>query len=312
MIKKLISIVTPCYNEESNIELVYTTVKDIFEKYLPHYEYEHLFIDNASVDSTLFKLKNIAKKDKNVKIIVNSRNFGWIRSPYHGIINASGDAVIPLVADLQDPPEIIPEFINKWEQGSDIVVGIKNKSEECRLIFRLRRLYYSALNNVSEIEIIENYTGFGLYDIKIIKILRDIKDPYPFFRGIIPELGYKISKVPFVQPKRYSGKKKSNIYNLYDVGILGLISNSKLPLRLATISGFVMSVASILVGISFFIGKILFWNTFQTGIAPLLIGNYFFFGVILLFIGILGEYIAAIYTQVLARPRVYESERINF
>ena len=312
MTSKTITIVTACYNEELNIVEIYQQVRDVFIKHLGYYQYEHIFIDNASNDNTVSILREIAGKDKNVKIIVNSRNYGHIRSPYHGLIQAKGDAVISIVADLQDPPEMIVDFVKKWEEGYQVVVAIKKQSCENQLMFGIRTLYYKVLKYLSDVNILENFTGFGLYDKKIIEILRNIPDPYPFFRGIIAELGFKVVTVPYTQPRRERGITKNNFFTLYDMGILGIINNSKVPLRLATLIGFLMAFISFLAGFGFLVGKLLFWNTFQAGIAPLLISNYFLFGVLLFFIGILGEYVGAIYTQVLARPRVFEAERINF
>lgn len=309
---KKISVFTPCYNEEDNIAEIYRQVKNVFEKNLPCYRYEHLFIDNASVDGTVSILREIAEKDRNVKIIINSRNFGHIRSPFHGLIQADGDAVIAIVADLQDPPEMIVDFVRKWEKGFQIVIAIKKESKENPLMYKIRKLYYTLLKKLSDIEIFENYTGFGLYDKKIIEIVRKIPDPYPFFRGIISEVGFRVAKIPYTQPRRERGISKNNFFTLYDLGILGIINNSKVPLRMATFIGFMLALISVMIGFGFLVGKLIFWNTFQAGIAPLLIGNFFLFGVILFFIGILGEYVGAIYTQVLSRPRVYEAERINF
>ncbi len=309
---KKISIVTACYNEEQNIEDLYNQVRLVFSENLNDYSYDHLFIDNCSEDDTIKILQKLAKNDKNVKIIINSRNYGHIRSPYHGLIQGNGDAVISIVADLQDPPEMIVDFVRKWEDGNDIVVAIKNKSMENKLMYAIRTMYYKVLKKMSDVNIFENFTGFGLYDKKIIKILREINDPYPFFRGIISELGFKVATVNYTQPRRERGITKNNLFTLYDMGILGIISNSKVPLRIATFLGFIFAVISFIAGIGFFVGKLLFWNSFQAGIAPLLIGNFFLFGLLLFFIGILGEYVGAIYTQVLARPRVYEAERINF
>lgn len=309
---KKIVVVTACFNEEENIEHVYRRVRAVFENSLGQYDYEHLFIDNASEDGTVKILRSIAAADNKVKVIVNSRNYGHIRSPYHGLIQAEGDAVISIVADLQDPPEMIPDMVRKWEEGAQIVVAVKQESKEHPLMFRIRKMYYGLLKQLSDVAIIQNYTGFGLYDKKIIEILRIIPDPYPFFRGIIAEVGFNVEKIPYTQPRRERGLTKNNFFTLYDMGILGIISNSKVPLRIATFFGFLLSMMSLIAGMGFLLGKIIFWNTFQAGIAPLLIGNFFFFGVLLFFIGILGEYVGAIYTQVLARPRVYEAERINF
>lgn len=309
--KKLISIVTPTYNEEETIELLYSEVKKVFEK-LTDYEYEYIFIDNASKDRTGFILKEIAKTDKNVKLIMNARNFGHIRSPFYGLLQAKGDAVILMVADLQDPPSMIPDFIKKWEDGYKIVVGVKSQSEENRIMFMIRTSYYKNLNNLSDVKQIKNFTGFGLYDQKIIEILRTIDDPYPYMRGLISEIGYDVFSIEYKQPVRSRGTTKNNFYSLYDMAMLGITNNSKIPLRLATLLGFGLAVISLIVAIIYMIYKIIFWDSFSVGIAPLVIGLFFFSAVQLFFIGVLGEYIGSIYTQVLKRPLVIEKERINF
>ena len=308
---KLISIVTPCYNEEQNVEILYRQVKDIFDM-LPEYNYEHIFIDNSSTDRTVEILKGIASRDPNLKIIVNVRNFGQIRSPYYGILQSKGDAVISLVADLQDPPGLIPEFIQKWEQGFKIVIGTKGKSKENKLMFFIRKLFYKAIAGISETEQVKNFTGFGLYDRKFIDILRQIEEPYPYFRGLITELGFSRIEIPYIQPKRERGKTKNNFYTLYDVAMLGFVSYSKLPLRLASFIGFGVSILSFLVALVYLVYKLIFWSRFTVGIAPLVIGIFFFAGVQLFFLGIIGEYIGAIFTQVKKRPLVIEKERINF
>lgn len=308
---KLISIVTPCYNEEENVEQVYKEVKTIFRN-LKRYNYEHIFIDNASEDATVPILKRIAKKDKNVKIIINSRNFGWIRSPVHAMISSSGDAVVLLVADLQDPPFLIRNFIQKWEDGYKIVIGIKTGSEENSLVFNIRNLYYKLICMISEIKLNINFTGFGLYDSKVIEILREINDPYPYFRGIISEIGFETAKIPYHQRIRKGGVTHSSLYKLFDVAMLGVVSYSKIPLRLVTVLGFILSIASLLIAAIYFIYKIIFWKWFSLGIAPLVIGMFFFSSVQMFFIGIIGEYIGIIHTRVLKRPLVVEKERINF
>lgn len=308
---KLISIVTACYNEEENIAEIYHRVRDAFQK-LPQYKYEHIFIDNASRDRTVPILKEIARTDKNVKIIVNTRNFGHIRSPFHGLLQTKGDVVICLSADLQDPPEMIFDFLKKWEEGYKIVVGVKKKSREFPLMFSVRKFFYKILSRLSEIEQIENFTGFGLYDQKIIEILRTIDDSYPYFRGLISDIGYDIARLEYVQPKRKKGRTKNNFYTLYDIAMLGITNHSKVPLRLAAMLGFLLSFLSILVAVGYFIYKLMFWESFSVGIAPLVIGLFFLGGVQLFFIGILGEYIGSIHTQVLKRPLVIEKERINF
>jgi glycosyltransferase involved in cell wall biosynthesis len=308
---KLLSIVTPCYNEEKNVENLYNQVRNVFEK-LPEYSYEHIFIDNSSNDKTVEILRGIALLDKNVKVIINIRNFGHIRSPYYGMLNAHGDAVILVVADLQDPPEMIQEFVNKWEHGYKIVIGIKTKSEENRMMFLIRKLFYNVITNISSADLIKNFTGFGLYDKKFIEVLRNLDEPYPYFRGLIGELGFERAEIPYTQPKREKGKSKNSFYDLYDMAMLGFVSHSKLPLRLASFIGFGVSILSILVALIYLVYKLLDWSEFQLGIAPLVIGIFFFSGVQLFFLGIIGEYIGAIFTQVKNRPLVVEKERINF
>ncbi len=308
---KLVSVVTACFNEEENIKELYEQVKEVFAK-LPQYSYEHLFIDNASADRTVGILKEIARSDKNVKIIVNARNFGHIRSPFYALLQARGEAVISIVADLQDPPAMIAEFLKKWEEGYQIVVGIKKTSQESRLMFRVRQLFYWLIGTLSEIEQLRNFTGFGLYDQKVIEILRRINDPYPYFRGLISEIGFPIAQITYVQPKRAKGRTKNNFYALYDLAMLGITNHSKVPLRLATMFGFLTAFLSALTALGYFVYKLIFWNNFSVGIAPLVIGLFFFSAVQLFFIGIIGEYIGSIQTQVLKRPLVVEKERINF
>lgn len=311
MEKKLISIVTACYNEEENVRELYERVKKVMSS-LNEYIYEHIFIDNASKDRTVDILRQIAKHDRNVKIIINARNFGYIRSPYFALLQAKGDAVISVASDLQEPPETITDFIKKWEEGYKIVIGVKEKSEESPLIFAIRKFYYNVIGKLSEIDLIKNFTGFGLYSQKIIEILRQIDDPYPYFRGLICDIGYERAEIQYTQPARHRGLSKSNFYALYDVAMLGITNYSKVPLRLATMMGFGLSVLSLLVAAGYLIYKLIFWERFSVGIAPLVIGLFFFSSVQLFFIGIVGEYIGSIYTQVMKRPLVIEKERINF
>jgi len=311
VMKKLISIVTPCYHEEENVEECFKQVQLIFEN-LPQYDYEHIFIDNGSKDKTVALLKGIAMVNSQVKIIVNTRNFGWIKSPYYGICQSSGDATILFVCDLQDPPYMIKEFIEKWEEGHKVVIGVKTQSEESPLMFRIRRWYYNLINRLSETEMIKNYTGFGLYDKRVIDILRQIDDPYPYFRGLISDIGFDMFRITYAQPVRRRGVTASNFYRLYDVAMLGITNHSKVPLRLATMVGLAVSIFSFLIAVLYFIYKLVFWSSFSLGIAPLVIGIFFFGAVQLFFIGIVGEYIGSIHTQVLKRPLVIEKERINF
>ena len=240
---KKISIVTPCYNEEFNVEPLYEKVKIEMAK-LSNYTYEHIFIDNYSTDNTLVKLKNIASVDKNVKIIVNARNFGHIKSPYYGMLQADGDVVISLVSDLQDPPELIPDFIKKWEEGYKIVVGVKEKSEENIIMFSIRKLFYKTIDRISDTSQIQNFTGFGLYDRQFMDVLRNIQEPYPYFRGLVSEMGFSICQIPYLQPKRSKGNTKNNFFTLYDMAMLGFTSHSKVPLRMSSFIGFVVAFLS--------------------------------------------------------------------
>lgn len=308
---KLISVMTPCFNEEENIAEIYRQVKEVFAG-LPGYRYEHIFIDNCSKDRTVPILKEIAQNDKNVKIIVNARNFGHIRSPFHGLLQAKGEAVISIVADLQDPPPMIADFIKKWEEGYKIVAAVKTHSNESPIMFMVRRMYYRFAAGLAEIELLKDFTGFGLYDKKVIDVLRQINDPYPYFRGLIADIGFEIAKIEYSQPARKRGITKNNFYTLYDMAMLGITNHSKVPLRLATMLGFASSIASLFAGLVYFIYKLVFWYSLSVGIAPLVIGLFFFGSVQLFFLGILGEYIGSIHTQVLNRPRVIEKERINF
>jgi polyisoprenyl-phosphate glycosyltransferase len=309
--KKTISVVTPCFNEQDNVLNVYNQVREVVAG-LDGYEYEHIFIDNASHDNTVAVLKMIAAEDKNIKIIVNSRNFGHIRSPIHAMLQARGDAVISIVADLQDPPQMIANMVREWENGAYCVLGIKRTSEENSAMFWLRKQYYSLLERLSSIETIQNYTGFGLYDRKVMELVRTFDDPYPYFRGMIAEIGLPTVKLMYDQPARRFGITKNNWYTLYDIGMLGIISNSKVPLRLAALAGFVGASFSFLIGLVYLLLKLTLWSSFSFGLAPLLIGIFFISSLQLLFLGVMGEYIGSIYTQVQNRPHTVERERINF
>ena len=306
-----ISIVTGCYNEEDNVAELAERVRAVLES-IPGYEYEHIFIDNASTDRTVAILREICAHDARVKVIVNTRNFGHVRSPYHGLLQARGDAVCCIAADLQDPPELIREFVAKWEEGYKVVVGVKNQSLEKRSMFFVRGLYYRLINSLSEVPLIANFTGYGLYDRVVIDALREIDDPYPYFRGLVSDLGYEHIEIPYVQQRRERGVTKNSFYTLYDLAMLGITNHSKVPLRLAMMAGFLLSVLALGVSLIYLVLKLMFWQTFDMGLAPLLIGIYFFGSVQLLFIGILGEYIGSIHTQVYHRPHVVEKERINF
>jgi len=309
---KKISIVTACYNEEETVIELINRVRKVMKLHSSRYDYEHIFIDNASEDKTVDLLKAEANSDAKIKIIVNSRNFGHIRSPTYALLQAEGDAVISLVADLQDPPEMITDFLEKWEDGNDIVMAVKITTDETGLMPLVRIAYYKVLQKLAEVRVVQNFTGFGLFDKKVISALRQINDPYPFFRGLLAEVGYKIYKLPYHQPNRSRGVTKNNFYSLYDMGVLGIISNSKVPLRLAILIGALSAVLSFLIGVIYLGLKVMYWNEMIIGIAPLVILISFMLSIILLFLGLIGEYIGAIYTQVLNRPLVFEKERINF
>ena len=308
---KLITVMTPCFNEEENVRELYGQVKAVFAG-LPQYRYEHLFIDNASSDRTVAILKEIAAADHNVKIIVNQRNFGPIRSPYHALLQASGDAVITLVADLQDPPCMIPALLGKWEEGYQIVVGVKIGSDESAAMYTLRRMFYALINRLSEVELIQNATGFGLYDKAFVNTLRRLRDPYPYYRGLIADLGFTPALITYRQPERRRGLSKNNWYALYDTAMVGITSHSKVPLRIATIMGFLLSGLSLVMALTYLGYKLLYWERFTAGVAPLVIGVFGLFSVQLFFLGLLGEYIAVIHTRVMHRPLVVEKERVNF
>lgn len=308
---KTISVVAGCFNEAQNIEEFVDRVRSVFDK-LPHYKLEIIVIDNASVDGTQDILRRLAAAEPRLRVIINARNFGHIRSPYHALMQTCGDAALGMASDLQDPPELIPEFLAKWEEGYKAVVGVKAKSEESQIFFFVRKAYYRLIHRLAEFDIIENFTGFGLYDRAIVDYCRGLDDPYPYFRGIISEIGLPTAKIPFLQPARKRGLTKNNFYTLYDMAMLGITNHSKVPLRLAAMTGFAMSFLSLLVGFGYFLYKLLYWNELTVGVAPIIIGLCLLSSVQLFFIGIVGEYIGAIHTQSLNRPLVVEKERINF
>ena len=309
--RKKISVVSGCYNEAENIDEWYSRVCAVFEN-LPQYDLEIILIDNASIDGTEDHLRAIAARDPRVKVILNARNFGHIRSPYHALLHSTGDGVVAMASDLQDPPELIPEFLAKWEAGAKVVAGVQAVSAESVVFGLVRRAYYGLVARLADIQTIQHFTGFGLYDRRVVDLCRSLDDPYPYFRGIVAELGLPTSTVMFNKPARKRGITKNNFYILYDIAMLGLTNHSKVPLRIATMLGFAMSSVSLLVGLIYLAYKLLYWQQFPVGIAPVVIGLFLFSSVQLFFIGVVGEYIGAIHTQVLKRPHVVERERINF
>jgi glycosyltransferase involved in cell wall biosynthesis len=309
--QKHIGVVTPCYNEAGNVRELHQAIRRVFDG-MSDYSYTHLFIDNASTDGTQGLLRELAAADPNVRVILNARNFGHIRSPYHGLLHGGGDATVVLASDFQDPPGLIPEFLRRWEAGARVVVGVKIGSDERPLMYAARSLYYRLVGRLSDVPLMEHVTGFGLYDRRVLDVLREIDDPYPYVRGLIADIGLECAKVPYRQPRRRRGLTKNNFYTLYDMAMLGVTNHSKVPLRVATMAGFVMSALALFLAAGYLAAKLLFWNWLTAGVAPILIGLFFFSSVQLFFIGIIGEYVGAIHTQVQKRPLVIEKERINF
>jgi len=307
----LISLSIPCYNEEENIDELYRRICETVDK-VTQYQFEFVFIDNASEDQTVKKLTFLASKDPRVKIIINTRNFGHIRSPYWGMMQTRGSATIALASDLQDPPELIPQFLVQWELGWKVVLAVKPRSKTNFFVHGLRRLYYQVLDGIANIELVKDATGFGLYDKKVLDEVRKIYDPYPYLRGLICELGFPIKTIPFLQPRRERGLSKNNFYTLFDIAMLGIVSHSLVPIRLASICGIVIGFLSLLVAIFYTMMKLLNWYSFPVGMAPIVIGIFLLFSLLFIFIGVLGEYIGSIHSYVKNRPIVVERERINF
>ncbi len=309
---KLISVISPCYNEEGNVEVLTDRVRELFAG-MPQYRYEHIIIDNHSSDATVDILRGIAASDPNVKVIVNARNFGHLRSPQHALLEAQGDAVVVLLSDLQDPPELIVEFLREWEAGYPIVVAVKSTSEENGLMYKIRSIYYKTIARLTDVKVLEHFTGFGLYDRKVVDILRnDFHDPYPYFRGQIAEIGLPHKIIHYHQLRRTRGITKNNFYSLYDMAILGITNLSKVPLRLVVFIGFIFAGLSLFAGFAYLIAKLIFWNSFELGLAPTMVGLFFLGSVQLISLGIIGEYVGSIHSIVQNRPLVTEKERINF
>ena len=309
---KKISVMIPCYNEEENVIPMSEAVIEQFEAHLPQYDYEILFIDNDSNDSTRQKLISLCEKNKKIKAIFNAKNFGQFNSPFYGMCQTTGDCTITMCCDFQDPVSLIPRFVDEWEKGFKIVCAIKNTSKENPVMRFLRTCYYKAVKKMSQVEQIEHFTGTGLYDKSFIEVLKKLDDPTPFLRRIVAELGFRRKDIYYEQQKRRAGKTKNNWYTLYDAAMLSFTSYTKIGMRIATISGFLIAMISIMIGLVYLIYKLVCWDTFPVGNAPILIGVFVLCGIQLFFIGFLGEYIMSINTRVMRRPLVIEEKRINF
>lgn len=309
---KRISILIPCYNEEENVKPISDELVKLFAKDLPSYDYEIVFIDNNSTDNTRPLLRDICKGNKKIKAIFNAKNFGQFNSPYYGLMQITGDCVIELCCDFQDPLECIPVMVKEWEAGNKIIVMQKTTSEENKIMYFLRSCYYKMIRKYSDVEQIEHFTGFGLYDRSFIEVMRSLNDPTPFLRGIVAELGYKIKIIPYTQQKRRAGKTHNNFNTLYDAAMLSFTSYTKVGLRAATFIGFGIAFISIIIGLVYFIMKLMYWDRFDAGTAPLVLGMFFLGAVQLVFLGLIGEYILSINTRIKNRPLVIEEERINF
>lgn len=309
---KKISILIPCYNEVENVELMSKTVINVLEEALSQYDYEIIFIDNCSQDGTRDELEKICSKNKKIKAIFNVTNFGQFNSPFYGMCQTTGDCTISMCCDFQDPVDLIPRFVEEWEKGYKIVSGIKTSSKENGFIYFLRTMYYKMIKNMSTVQMIEHFTGFGLYDKTFIDLLRSLDDPIPFLRGIVAEYGFKRKDVEYEQAKRRAGKTKNNFLTLYDAAMLSITSYTKVGLRLATLFGFISSGISLAIGIIYLVLKLIYWNSFQAGYTPIMLGIFVIGSLQLFFIGLIGEYILNINTRVINRPLVVEEKRINF
>ena len=309
---KKISVMIPCYNEEENVEPISKAIIDVFKTQLSNYDYEILFIDNDSQDKTREILRRMCEEDKHIKAIFNAKNFGQFNSPYYGMLQTTGDCTISMVCDFQDPVEMIPKYVAEWEKGYKIVIGIKTSSKENKLLYWFRSMYYKFIKKFSEVDQIEHFTGSGLYDKEFINVLRDLKDPTPFLRGIVAELGYKRKEIEYEQPKRRAGTTSNNFLRLYDAAMLSITSYTKIGLRLCSFIGIIIGGISFIIGLVYLIMKLTHWNQFAVGMAPMLIGVFFLGAVQLFFIGLIGEYIMSINVRVMNRPLVIEEERINF
>ena len=305
-----ITVLTPTFNEKDNIKDLYLQIKDIFTEI--NYQYEHLVIDNASNDGTIPILKEIASKDKNFKVIINNKNYGHIRSPFYGLQQCNSDAVILMASDFQDPVDLIPRYIKEWEKGNKIILGEKITSNENKLKSFFRKLFYKFLNKISDIKLTSNTTGSGIFDKSVIDKIKNISDPYPYFRGLINEIGEEVKTITFNQPSRKAGLTKNNIFTLYDIGILGIVKHSRKPLRFMVLLGFVLSLISFTTGLFYLIYKLIYWDSFSLGLAPIIVGIFLVSSVQIILLGLVGEYIGIILIHQRNMPLVLEKERINF
>ena len=309
---KKISIVVPCFNEEENVVPMADAIREEFKKNLSSYEYEIIFIDNDSKDNTRELIRELCNSDKGIKGIFNAKNFGQFNSPYYGMLQSTGDATVLMAADFQDPVEMIPKYVAAWEEGYKIAIGIKKSSQENKIMYHLRSLYYKTIKKLSEVEQIEHFTGFGLYDKAFINVMRNLDDPVHFLRGIVDELGFRRKEIPYEQPQRRAGITSNNLYRLYDAAMLSITAYTKVGLRLATFAGVILSGISMLIAVIYLILKLVYWDRFPAGMAPILIGMLFLGSIQIFFIGLIGEYILTINQRVMKRPLVVEEERINF
>ena len=304
-----VTVVLPCRNEEANLDELHARLDRVVAG-LPH-DVRFLFVDNASTDGTVARLRELAARDPRVTVIVNARDFGHVRSPFHGLMQAPGDCVVMMCTDLQDPPELLPAFLRAWEAGAAMVVGRKTSSAESRVLWLARSAFYTLARSIADVELLEHVTGFGLYDRRAIEVLRSYADPYPYLRGMIVDIGLPFAVIPYEQPLRRRGLTKNNFLTLFDMAMLGFTSHSRLPLRLATMAGFAMATLSLVVALVFLLLKLAFWNRFPAGYAPAVIGVFFLGSLQIFLVGILGEYVGAILTQVRQRPWVVEEERFG-
>ena len=308
--KKVISIVLPCYNEEQNLEEIFLKVKDVTRQ-IADYQFKFCFIDNASTDRSIEIIEEICRKNDDAIAILNSRNFGFARSPFHGILEAPGDCVIMLATDQQEPPELIPKFINHWEDGAKVVVGQKTSSEESLWMYAVRACFYKTMNRISDINLLQQVTGFGLYDRRVLDIFRELNEPFPYTRGLITEIGLPYVTIPFRQLSRKKGKTKFNFMGLYDLGMLAVTSYAKTPMRIATLVGFTMSLMSLILAFVFLVVKLFFWDNFPAGYSSAIVSIFFLGSVQIFLLGLLGEYLLATMNYVKKRPLVVEERRLG-